>query len=213
MRIARSILLVALAFQVGILQGCGTVKAAPIEAKPAATVAETSRAGDRLSPAAFADPPLHARPGAFWDWLNGSITQEQITRDLEAMKSGGMRGAEIWDVAAYADPDKRVPAGPAFLGPESTRLIAHAVREADRLGLEIGIVASSGWNAGDGDSLRPESERFTRSNLDRIQTDPTSDSYFGAVPGGKTRPVYTKIPPLMPSGLLGPVQIITPRDQ
>ena len=46
------------------------------------------------------------------------------------------------------DPDKRVPAGPAFLGPESTKLIAHAIREADRLGLEIGIVASSGWNAG-----------------------------------------------------------------
>jgi len=64
------------------------------------------------------------------------------------MKQGGMRGGEIWDVAAYADPDGRVPAGPAFLGPESTRLIAHAIREADRLGLEIGMIASSGWNAG-----------------------------------------------------------------
>ena len=28
------------------------------------------------------------------------------------------------------------------------------------------------------DSLRPEAERFTQSNLDRIQTDPTSDSSF-----------------------------------
>jgi hypothetical protein len=96
----------------------------------------------------FAEPPLNARPGSFWDWLNGSITREQITRDLTAMKLGGMRGGEIWDVAAYADPDRRVPAGPAFLGPESTQLIVHAIREADRLGLEIGIVASSGWNAG-----------------------------------------------------------------
>ena len=64
------------------------------------------------------------------------------------MKKGGMRGGEIWDVAAYADPDGRVPAGPAFLGPGSTRLMAHAIREADRLGLEIGMIASSGWNAG-----------------------------------------------------------------
>ena len=71
------------------------------------------------------------------------------------MKLGGMRGGEIWDVAACADPDGRVPAGPAFLGPESTRLIAHAIREADRLGLEIGIVASSGWNAG-GSWVPPE---------------------------------------------------------
>lgn len=108
----------------------------------------TSRADDRLSPAEFLDPPVQARPGSFWDWLNGSISEEQITRDLEEMKRGGMRGGEIWDVAAYADPGGRVPAGPQFLGPESTRLIAHAIREAGRLGMEIGLVASSGWNAG-----------------------------------------------------------------
>ena len=114
-----------------------------------------ARAEDRLSPSAFADPPVEARPGCFWAWLNGSITKEQITRDLEAMARGGLRGGEIWDVAAAADPDRRVPAGPAFLGPESTRLIAHAIREADRLGLKIGLVASSGWNAG-GSWIPPE---------------------------------------------------------
>jgi hypothetical protein len=91
----------------------------------------------------------------FWDWLNGSITMEQITRDLEAMKQAGMSGGGIWDVAAHADPDGRVPAGPAFLGPESTRLIVHAIHQADRLGLELGIVASSGWNAG-GSWIPPE---------------------------------------------------------
>lgn len=121
----------------------------------AGTLTEPARADDRLSPAAFTDPPLQTRPGCFWAWLNGSITAEQVTRDLEAMKQGGMRGGEIWDVAAHADPDQRVPAGPEFLGPESTRLIAHAIREADRLGLELGLVASSGWNAG-GSWITPE---------------------------------------------------------
>ena len=115
----------------------------------------TARANDHLSPDEFSNPPTHARPGCFWDWLNGAMTPEQITRDLEAMKQGGMRGGEIWDVAAMADPDKQVPAGPEFLGPESTRLIAHAIREADRLDMEIGIVASSGWNAG-GSWVSPE---------------------------------------------------------
>jgi hypothetical protein len=71
------------------------------------------------------------------------------------MKKGGMRGGEIWDVAAHADPDKRVPAGPAFLSPESLRLMAHAIREGDRLGLDLGVVASSGWNAG-GSWVTPE---------------------------------------------------------
>jgi len=73
-------------------------------------------------------------------------------------------------------------------------------------------VANLWANRFNGDSLRPESDRFTRSNLDRIQTDPTSDSSFGQVPRGKTRPVYTHSPPLMKSGLFGPVQIITPGD-
>ena len=139
----------------GSVHGGEAVNAAPAQANLAGNAAESVRAMDRLSPSDFVEPPLNARPGGFWDWLNGSISKEQITRDLEAMKTGGMRGAEIWDVAAAADPDRRVPAGPAFLGPESTQLIAHAIREADRLGLEIGIVASSGWNAG-GSWVTPE---------------------------------------------------------
>lgn len=113
------------------------------------------RASDALTPGEFLSPPVNTRPGSFWSWLNGSITPEQITRDLEEMKRGGMKGGEIWDVSAHADPDDRVPAGPAFLGPESTQLIVHAIREAGRLGMEIGIVASSGWNAG-GSWVPPE---------------------------------------------------------
>ncbi|MCX6878205.1 MAG: glycosyl hydrolase [Verrucomicrobia bacterium] len=149
------VLLVAFALQSGHLHGREMVSAAAVAANDSGKLAEPARAGDRLSPAAFGDPQVEVRPGAFWDWLNGSITKEQITRDLEAMKRGGMRGGEIWDVAAYADPDGRVPAGPAFLGPESTRLVVHAIREADRLGLELGMIASSGWNAG-GSWIPPE---------------------------------------------------------
>ena len=78
---------------------------------------------------------------------------------------------------------------------------------------QLEIQVANLWaNRLNGDSLLPESSRFTRSNLDRIQTDPTSDSSYGRVPLGKKRPVYDKIPPLMKSGLFGPVRIITPRD-
>ena len=155
LRRVSSVLLTLNFIQSGLLHGREAVNAALPQASPAAKVAEPARSMDRLSPTEFVAPPLNARPGGFWDWLNGSISKEQITRDLEAMKAGGMRGCEIWDVAACADPDGRVPAGPAFLGPESTQLIAHAIGEADRLGLEIGIVASSGWNAG-GSWVTPE---------------------------------------------------------
>jgi hypothetical protein len=143
-----------------VLQSCGGSSHAPESGDPSARFSSqnlqgSARAEDRLSPSAFADPPVEVRPGCFWAWLNGSITEEQITRDLEAMARGGLRGGEIWDVAAAADPDGRVPAGSAFLGPGSVRLIARAIREADRLGLSIGLVASSGWNAG-GSWIPPE---------------------------------------------------------
>jgi hypothetical protein len=152
LRVAACLALIA---QSGFLPGHEKASAVSVTANPTGSTQASARAGDRLVPAEFATPPIAARPGSFWDWLNGSISREQITRDLEAMKQGGMRGGDIWDVAAAADPDRRVPAGPAFLGPESTQLIVHAIREADRLGLEIGLVASSGWNAG-GSWIPPE---------------------------------------------------------
>lgn len=95
----------------------------------------------------FVNPPMTYRPGAFWCWLNGNMTATSITRDLEAMKSKGMNRAEIWDVAAIHNPSF-IPAGGEFLGNESVSLIKHAIAEGKRLKMSIGIVASSGWNAG-----------------------------------------------------------------
>ncbi|MDR1222750.1 MAG: hypothetical protein LBL07_07735, partial [Tannerella sp.] len=96
---------------------------------------------------AFGNPPLSARPGVFWDWLNGNITKAGITRDLEAMQSKGIMRAEIWDVRANQN-TQMVPVGQSFLGDESVELIKYAVAEGKRLGMRIGIIASSVWNAG-----------------------------------------------------------------
>jgi hypothetical protein len=111
--------------------------------------------GDSLSEKEFGEPPISARPGAFWPWLNGSVSLAQITRELEEMKDKGMSGADIWDVGALSDPEHLIAAGPAFMGPESVQAIAHTIREGNRLGLQIGMLAASGWNAG-GSWVKPE---------------------------------------------------------
>ena len=95
----------------------------------------------------FVNPPMAYKPGAFWCWLNGNMSPISITRDLEAMKSKGINRAEIWDVAAVKEPSF-IPAGGEFLGDKSVSLIKHAISEGKRLKMSIGIVASSGWNAG-----------------------------------------------------------------
>jgi len=59
-----------------------------------------------------------------------------------------MGRAEIWDVALRDDPDGIYGVGPAFLSDESVAMIRHALDEGKRLGIDIGMVASSGWNAG-----------------------------------------------------------------
>lgn len=102
----------------------------------------------------FRHPPRSARPDVYWAWLNGCTDRAQLTRELEEMKAKGIGGALIFDVGAR-DPDRVIPAGPAFLGPESLQAIGHAVREAKRLGLRVGLVTSSSWNAG-GPWVRPE---------------------------------------------------------
>ncbi len=96
----------------------------------------------------FISPPNSARPGAFWCWLNGDVTKESITNDLEEMKDKGMARAEIWDVEARNNTNGAFGIGPAFLGDESVELIKHALSEGKRLDMRIGMIASSGWNAG-----------------------------------------------------------------
>jgi len=99
--------------------------------------------------ALFKAPPMEARPGAFWSWMNGDVDLARLTFELEEMKAKGMSGAEIWDLGVIrVHPEEKVPAGPAFLGPESLKAVNHAIEQADRLGLHLGIIASSSWNAG-----------------------------------------------------------------
>ena len=113
-------------------------------------IAHASPAASREPTAAlFQNPPIGARPGALWDWMNGDVDLDRITYELEQMKEKGMSGAEIWDLGAIRPvPEEPIPAGPAFLGPESLKAVNHAIEEADRLNLHLGIVGASSWNTG-----------------------------------------------------------------
>ncbi len=110
------------------------------------TATETPIVADDLADG-FADPPPAARPAAYWAWLNGSVDRAQLTRELEEMKAKGVSKYYIFECGAK-DPDGVIPAGPAFMGKESLEDIGHAIREAGRLGMELGFTTSSSWNCG-----------------------------------------------------------------
>ena len=104
----------------------------------------------------FANPPQAARTRAYWWWLNGNVTRAAITKDLEWMRQIGMGGGLVFDAGgATQGGHAPVPAGPMFGSTEWRALFVHALKEADRLGLEIGLNLQSGWNLG-GPMVQPD---------------------------------------------------------
>ena len=97
----------------------------------------------------FQHPPAAARLRCYWWWLNGHTTEATITRDLEEMAKKGYGGALLVDAnGSNQEGNDNVPAGPKFGSPAWTKLYVHALKEADRLGLEITLNITSGWNLG-----------------------------------------------------------------
>lgn len=104
----------------------------------------------------FLQPPLPSRLRCYWWWLNSMTTKESITRDLEQMKGNGYGGASIVDAGSsnYTVAAK-TKAGPVFMSPQWMELYKHAVKEAQRLNIELSINTQSGWNPG-GPTITPE---------------------------------------------------------
>lgn len=99
----------------------------------------------------FRAPPHAARPHTWWHWMNGNVTKEGITADLEAMKEIGLAGAQIFNVS------EGIPVGPiAYMSPEWLALLKHAATEADRLGIELCMHNCAGWSSSGGPWNTPE---------------------------------------------------------
>ncbi|HEX72921.1 MAG TPA: hypothetical protein ENN65_06365, partial [Candidatus Hydrogenedentes bacterium] len=101
--------------------------------------------------AGFASPPETARPWVYWFFMDGNLSREGMTADLEAMKAAGIGGVIIMEV------DVGVPRGPVdFISDEWCALFKHAVEEAERLGLEITLNAGPGWTGSGGPWMKAE---------------------------------------------------------
>jgi hypothetical protein len=99
----------------------------------------------------FVHPPDSARPWVYWFWLNGNITSNGITADLEAMHRAGIGGVLIMEV------DQGAPKGEAPFGSPVWRdLFKHVCSEANRLGLQVNMNNDAGWCGSGGPWITPE---------------------------------------------------------
>ena len=99
----------------------------------------------------FVTPPESARPWVYWVWMDGNLTKDGITADLEAMKRAGIGGMIIMEV------NVGIPQGPVeFMSPVWRQHFKHVVKEAERLGLEISLITGPGWTGSGGPWVNPE---------------------------------------------------------
>src|SRR5262249_46278559 len=127
--------------------------AAPGMAAPSAAVPANRTSGATLE-RGFKDPPTSARPRVWWHWMNGNVTRDGITRDMEWMKRVGIAGVQMFD-ANLGTPqlvEKRI----VFMTPEWKEMLRHAASEADRLGLEMTMHSAGGWSETGGPWVKPE---------------------------------------------------------
>lgn len=99
----------------------------------------------------FSNPPASTKARTWWHWVDGNITKEGITTDLEAMKRVGIQEAQIFNVS------QSLPQGPAiYLSDHWLDLLQFAAQEADRLGMEIAFNNAAGWSNSGGPWVTPE---------------------------------------------------------
>ena len=82
--------------------------------------------------------------------MNGNISRQGITKDLEAMKRVGLAGFQLFNVT------DGIPTGHVdYLSPQWLDLMEHAIDEAERLGLGAGMHNGAGWSSSGGPWITP----------------------------------------------------------
>jgi hypothetical protein len=108
-----------------------------------------------ISPETFRNPTQTTKVHTWWHWMDGNITKEGITKDLESMAKQGIVQATILNIGYLKNKEigvKRV----SFNSPEWYDLFAWSLQEAARLGITIGVHNCDGWSTSGGPWISPE---------------------------------------------------------
>jgi hypothetical protein len=117
----------------------------------------TAVAADELEQK-FGNPPEESKPWCYWYWLNGNISKEGITKDLEAMAKVGIKLAMIGNISGIGKISGIGDASGSIrmFSPEWYELTLHAFREANRLSVDLMMFNGPGWSQSGGPWIKPE---------------------------------------------------------
>ncbi|MEN9349315.1 MAG: hypothetical protein RL372_293, partial [Bacteroidota bacterium] len=103
----------------------------------------------------FLQPPQSAKPWVFWYWLHGSVSKKGITADLEAMQKVGLGGAYLMFIKDTSSVKINYAPQVRQLSPAWFELVAFAMKEAERLHLQLGLHVSDGFALAGGPWITP----------------------------------------------------------
>ena len=113
-----------------------------------------SAAGDLLE-RDFRNPPESAKPLMIWQWMNGVVSREGITADLEAFKQIGLGGVQNFQVGG---PNQALAQDPNIeIGNKKWQeMMRFAMDECARLGLSYGTHNCPGWSSSASPEVKAE---------------------------------------------------------
>ncbi|TWO34558.1 glycoside hydrolase [Seonamhaeicola sediminis] len=99
----------------------------------------------------FKNPPASVKPRTWMHAIDGNMTKEGLTKDLEAMQRVGIGGVLLFNI------DQKIPDGKIkYASPEHHEMLKHAAAECERLGLSFGVHNCDGWSSSGGPWISPE---------------------------------------------------------
>ncbi len=102
----------------------------------------------------FNSPPNWAKVQVWWHWMNGNVSKEGITLDLEAMKRIGVGGVHVFNVQTLG---ASIPTGSVEYGSkEWYSALTFAGKECLRLGMEMSVNNAPGWSCSGGPFISPD---------------------------------------------------------
>ena len=94
----------------------------------------------------FRNPPAETKPLIIWQWMDGLISKEGITADLEAYEKAGIGGVQNFQVGGPLQALARDTTN--AIGSEKwQQLMKFAIDECSRLGLSFGTHNCPGWSS------------------------------------------------------------------
>ncbi len=151
----------------------------------------------------FASLPDSARPMTWWHWMQGNVSREGITADLESMKQAGLGGALIFHVGQLP-----IEGDVKFMDDQWWQLMRFAADEAARLDLRLGFHNCPGWSASGGPWVKVE-QSMQKVVFSEITVQGPA-KFLGVLPQPKAvRNYYRDIAVLaMPAGEAAPLESI-----